>query len=204
MYSDMPITSLIEPLNIYGPWKFRDSSVARNPAIPCLACHKVHTRGFPHVSPDYSNPQGAFYLRRPSVSKVSFYNRPDKTNVFADDLPKLQLWEGERQVRVSDDPLMRNCVQCHAPNARHQAGTSDDMTPRGVHEGLTCLACHDPHSNDTRQSCIKCHPAISNCKLDVTKMNTSFANPESLNNIHLVRCTDCHTKGIRKEVKVRQ
>ena len=45
-----------------------------------------------------------------------------------------------------------------------------------------------------------CHPAISNCKLDVTKMNTSFKDPESPNNIHWVACTDCHKeKGfIRK------
>jgi hypothetical protein len=203
MFADVPITGLIEPLNIYGPWKFKDSSVARIPTIPCLACHQVHGRGYPHVSPDYSNPTGVFYMRKPSFSKVSFYNRNDKTYVFADDLPKLQLWEEERPVRVSDDPLMRNCIQCHAPNARHQAGTSDDLTPRGVHEGLTCLACHDPHSNDTRRSCIKCHPAVSNCKLDVTGMNTSFADTKSPNNIHWVSCTDCHKKGIQRETKLR-
>jgi hypothetical protein len=200
MYADVPITGLIEPLNIYGPWKFKDSSVANNPAIPCLACHQVHTRGFPHVSPDYSNPQGIFYQRKPSVLKVSFYNRHDKTHVLTENLPKLQLWEGERPVKVSDDLLMRNCIQCHAPNAQHQAGTSDDMTPRGVHEGITCLACHNPHSNDARQSCIKCHPAISNCKLDVTRMNTSFADPESPHNIHWVRCNDCHKqKGFTRK-----
>ena len=119
-------------------------------------------------------------------SKVSFYNRAEKTHILAEDFPKLELREGERPVKVSDDPLMRNCIQCHAPNARHQAGTSDDRTPRGVHEGLTCLACHDPHSNDARQSCIKCHPAISNCKQDVTAMNTCYADPKSPNNIHWV------------------
>ena len=192
MYADVAINELVEPLDIKGPWIFKDSSVAQNPTIPCLACHQVHTEGSPHISPDYSNPRGAFYQLKPSLSKAGFYNRQDKTHLLAENLPKLQLWEGERQVKVSDDPLMRNCIQCHAPNARHQAGTSDDKTPRGVHEGLTCLACHDTHSNDARQSCIKCHPAISNCKLDVTTMNTSFADPKSPNNIHWVSCTDCH------------
>jgi len=200
MYADMAINELVGPLDIKGPWEFKDSLVAQHPAIPCLACHQVHAEGFPHISPDYSNPRGAFYQRIPSPSKVSFYNRHVKTHVLAEDLPKLLLWDGDRPVGVSDDPLMRNCVQCHAPNAHHQAGTSDDRTPRGVHEGLTCLACHDPHSNDARQSCTKCHPAISNCKLDVTAMNTSFADPKSTNNIHWVGCTDCHREGIKKRI----
>jgi hypothetical protein len=202
MYSDVPITGLIEPLNMLGPWKFKDNSVALNPAIPCLACHQVHAGGFPHRRPDYSNPRGAFYMKKPSFSKVSFYNHNDRSYVLSDDLPKLQLWEGERPVKISDDPLMRNCIQCHAPDVWHQAGTGDDMAPRGVHEGLTCLACHDPHSNNSRHSCIKCHPAISNCKLDVTRMNTTFADPKSPNNIHWVSCTDCHKKGVRKEIRL--
>ncbi len=103
-------------------------------------------------------------------------------------------------MKVSDDPIMRNCVQCHAPNAIHQAGTSDDRTPRGVHEGLSCVACHELHSNDARKSCQECHPAISNCKLDVTKMNTSYADSKSPNNIHFVACTDCH-KQMKKRSK---
>ena len=87
---------------------------------------------------------------------------------------------------------MRNCIQCHAPGASHQAGTSDDRTPRGVHEGLSCLDCHETHSNDARNSCNNCHPAVSNCNQDVTKMNTSYFDPNSPNNIHWVDCIDCH------------
>ncbi len=40
------------------------------------------------------------------------------------------------------------CTQCHAPNAAHEAGSQDDRTPAGVHEGLSCIACHANHSND--------------------------------------------------------
>jgi hypothetical protein len=195
MFSDIPVKDVVEPLDKIGPWKFKNKEMLDKPVIPCMACHQVHKAGFTHLSPDYSNPRNVFYLRQPSPAKVSFYNRPDKTNVLAEDLPKLLLWEGERPVSVSDDPLMRNCVQCHAPNARHQAGTSDDRTPCGVHEGISCTTCHEPHSNDARQSCIKCHPAISNCKQDVTTMNTSFYKPNSSNNIHWVACTDCHKQG---------
>ena len=192
MYSGPDITGLVEPIDITGPWRLKDTILSLRPAIPCLACHQVHAEGSPAIRPDYANPVSIFYQRRPAVFKAGFYNRPDKIYYPAENLPGLKLWEGERQVKISDDPLMRNCVQCHAPDARHQAGTSDDRTPRGVHEGFSCLSCHDPHSNDARQSCQDCHPAISNCKLDVTTMNTTFSDPESPYNIHWVSCTDCH------------
>ena len=192
MFSDFPVQELVEPLDKTGPWALKNPEMADKPVIPCMACHQTHRKGLPNVNPDYSNPRSIFYMRQDSSEVVSFYYRPDRTSISAEYLPKLLLREGEKSVNVSDDILMRNCVQCHSPNSRHQAGTSDDRTPRGVHEGLSCTACHAAHSNDTRQSCIKCHPAISNCKLDVTKMNTTFNDPESSNNIHWVGCTDCH------------
>jgi hypothetical protein len=58
------------------------------------------------------------------------------------------------------------------------------------------MSCHDAHSNDAKQNCINCHPAISNCRLDVKKMNTTYADRNSPHNIHFVKCLDCHTKGI--------
>jgi hypothetical protein len=98
-------------------------------------------------------------------------------------------------VKISNDPDQRLCIQCHSANAFNMGGTGDDRTPRGVHEGIGCLACHDSHSNSAISSCKNCHPAISNCKLDVEKMNTTFFDKSSKNNIHFVSCTDCHTKG---------
>ncbi len=195
MFADESIGQLLEPLNRTGPWKFKDNSVGQKPVIPCLACHQIHFVGSPHQNPDYSNPQNAFYQRKVNNSVVSFYNRHEKTHISAENLPVLQLWEGERPVNIAFDPIMRNCTQCHAPNGKHQAGTSDDRTPRGVHEGFSCTTCHDPHSNDAKQSCAKCHPAISHCKIDVTTMNTSFKERESPNNIHWVSCTGCHPGG---------
>lgn len=203
MFADVNIKDLVEPLDTKGPWKLKDSQMARNPVIPCLACHQVHIEGLPRVSPDYSNPKNAFYNRKVSNSKVSFYNRQDRVKVPAEDLPKLQVWEGDRPVEVSDDVQMRNCVQCHAPNARHQAGTSDDRTPRGVHEGLSCMDCHELHSNNARRSCSNCHPAVSNCNLDITKMNTSYFDSKSPNNIHWVACIDCHREGRPEKQKTK-
>lgn len=192
MFFNGTVKDLVEPLNIEGPWKLIDHQRATMPAIPCMACHQIHQDGLPHCRPDYAGPKAIFYQKQDTFSIVGFYDRHEKNHVPITQLPQLNLWEGERKVKVSDDLIMRNCVQCHAPNARHQAGTEDDRTPRGVHEGLSCTACHELHSNNARNSCASCHPAISNCKLDVKKMNTSYANEKSANNIHFVACTDCH------------
>jgi hypothetical protein len=199
MFSDVPVEQLVEPLDIIGPWVFKIRDISDKPVIPCLACHQIHTKGMPGTNPDYSDPGKIFYSRKDSSEVVSFYYRPDKRSIPAGYLPKLTLKDGNRKINVSDDLLMRLCVQCHSPDAGHVAGSSDDRTPTGVHEGLNCTACHDVHSNDARKSCGKCHPAISNCKLDVTMMNTSYMDPESPNNIHSVSCTDCH-----KEKKMRR
>lgn len=196
MFSDVPIQDVVEPLNKTGPWKLKNPAMMDKPLIPCLTCHMVHKTGGSRFDPDYFNPQYIFYLRHLDQSKVSFYSRVERTHISAEDLPKLNVMDGDRPVKVSDDPVMRNCIQCHASNSAHMAGTSDDRTPRGVHEGISCSACHKTHSNDARESCGKCHPPVSNCKLDVTHMNTSFADPGSPHNIHFVACTDCHVAGL--------
>jgi hypothetical protein len=162
-----------------------------------MACHVVHKEGKPALRPDYAKPASVFYIRNSSNSKVSFYDRHEKVHVPSTMLPKLKLINGDKSVVVSNDDRMRNCVQCHAPNGWHEAGTSDDRTPRGVHQGLSCLACHESHSNNARNSCANCHPAISNCKLDVLAMNTTYANAKSANNIHWVSCEDCHKDDAR-------
>lgn len=195
MFYEGTVKDVVEPLNVKGPWKMKSKELESRPAIPCMACHQVHQDGLPGKKPDHSDPKTISYQNKNSVSKLSFYDRHEKVHFQVSELPKLSLKNKEQAVNVSDDPNMRNCVQCHAPNARHMAGTSDDRTPRGVHEGFSCNACHEPHSNNARNSCIKCHPAISNCKKEVTTMNTSFADPKSPNNIHFVSCTDCHHDG---------
>lgn len=199
MFYEGTIGDLVSPISVKGPWKIVNPEQSAIPVIPCFACHEIHRKGSIAPRTDYSDPGNIFY-RNPSIpSASSFYDRYEKEHIDGDNLPELKLWEGERMVKVSDDPRQRICIQCHAPNAFHQAGTSDDKTARGIHEGLSCLACHDGHSNDPRQSCVNCHPAISNCGLDVTKMNTTFADKNSPHDIHSVRCVDCHTKGIPKK-----
>jgi hypothetical protein len=77
-------------------------------------------------------------------------------------------------------------------------GSGDDRTPMGVHEGLSCISCHQGHNQNARASCKSCHPQMSHCGIDVEKMDTSFANAGSAHNIHWVKCTDCHQHGIPK------
>jgi hypothetical protein len=69
----------------------------------------------------------------------------------------------------------------------------------GVHEGISCVACHAQHGQTTNASCATCHPKMSNCGLDVEKMDTTFASTKSKHNVHWVKCADCHTKGVPKK-----
>ena len=188
---------LVKPINTKGPWKLLKNDKANQPAIPCMACHQIHSEGDSTFVPDYSNPGSIFYSKTKEFPVASFYDRHEKVYVSASLLPKLKLIKENIPVKVSDEPMMRICVQCHAPNGLHQAGTSDDRTPGGVHEGLSCISCHEPHSNNARNSCDNCHPAISNCKKDVHTMNTTYADKNSPNNIHWVACTDCHKNDNR-------
>jgi hypothetical protein len=151
------------------------------------------------VRPDYSDPAMIAARRGTRAAEVGFYDRDERMYFEASDLPELRLFHGGRSVPVAPAAAQRVCVQCHAPNAFHEAGSSDDRTPRGVHEGLSCGACHAPHSNDARGSCVNCHPQLSNCGLNVETMETTYAEPSSPHDIHFVACTDCHTREFLRE-----
>ncbi len=176
MFFDGPIEQLVGPLHTAGPWSLTDPAKAKHPTIPCLACHQVHT------------PAG-------DGSVARLYELRDRTHIAAGDLPLPVVLQGERRVRISSDPRQRLCTQCHAPAAAHQLGTGDDRTPAGVHEGLSCLDCHGTHALSARASCASCHPAKSNCGLDVGKMDTTFLVRGSRHDIHTVACRDCHPQG---------
>lgn len=197
MFYEGDISSLVEPLDISGPWSLKDPEKANHPTVPCLACHQVHGDGIPLAGMEYPGSDDAHYGRLPDHfitgnSKAGIYDRNERKFINAAHLQKPVMYDGDSLLKVSDDPLMRTCIQCHAPASWHLAGSSDDRTPKGVHEGISCLSCHDSHSNSAVNSCITCHPAISNCQLDVHTMNTTYAFKDSPNNIHFVSCADCH------------
>lgn len=189
MFYEGTMADLATPLDTAGPWRFKQPRMAARPAIPCMACHELHAPGEPFQQAAATN---APAFRRDTVA---FYVRQEKTHLAIDDLMTPRIVDKGRAVTVSSDPRQRLCMQCHAPDAFGNAGSSDDRTPTGVHEGLSCVACHAPHSNDTRGSCAQCHPARSSCGLDVTAMDTTYRSRDSRHNIHRVTCLDCHPDG---------
>lgn len=199
MFYDGDIKTLLQqPQNIGGIWKLNDMNQAAVSTIPCLSCHSVHTDNEVLGSAARLDvPQEIFYARSERNPSTAWYVRGDNRHIRTDKLMKIAMFDREKPVKVADDPATKLCIQCHSPNFKHQTGSEDDRTPTGVHEGLSCIACHAPHSNDARNSCKNCHPALSNCGLDVTKMNTTYFEANSPNNIHSVSCSSCH-KDIEK------
>jgi hypothetical protein len=201
MFYEKDILSLVEPISIKGPWHLLNPEKETHPVIPCSSCHQIHGPGTPQIAFDYRAADSVHkdgmsrddsLPKHSGYSKAGLYLRNEKIFLNASHLPKPVMWDGDIRLKVSDDPLMRLCIQCHAPTAWQQAGSADDRTPKGVHEGISCLSCHSPHSNKTATSCLSCHPAISNCGLDVITMNTTHTLRDSPNNIHSVSCGDCH------------
>ncbi len=189
------IRDLVEPLSTQSPWRLRHASLAEEPAIPCMSCHSIHRRGALHaerrLEAKVAGPRQEKH--RPSLA---FFDRRSMAPVEAALLPLPAMREGARLVKMSPDPRQALCYQCHAPLSTAQVFSGDDRTPVGVHEGISCLACHDKHRQTTRASCANCHPRLSSCGLDVEKMDTTFANRASKHNIHTVKCIDCHPKGV--------
>jgi hypothetical protein len=196
MHFEGSIRDLVAPLSAAGPWKLAVPELANRPAIPCLACHQMHREGQPlkrRPATQSPIPGPAQELHRPSLA---LFDRRELTAVPVRLLALPQMKEGARVVKMSPDARQGLCYQCHAPLASAQAGSGDDRTPLGVHEGISCLACHLKHGQQTRASCAHCHPRLSNCGRDVEKMDTTFLSEKSPRNIHFVKCLDCHPKGV--------
>ncbi|MFN7998579.1 MAG: cytochrome c3 family protein [Bryobacteraceae bacterium] len=191
------VRDLVTPVDTKGPWTMRDPRWADQPAIPCLACHEMHRHGQPlgKLAPRDQRSSAREAIHRPSLA---LFDRREMEHVANANLPVPSMLDGARPVRMSPDARQALCYQCHASLATRQVASGDDRTPMGVHEGLSCLACHEKHGQQTRASCANCHPRLSNCGIDVEKMDTTFISTKSKHNIHFVKCGDCHTKGVPK------
>jgi hypothetical protein len=198
MHFQGSIRDLVTPLNTRGPWRLLDPKLASRPAMPCVTCHQMHRHGDPLSHPQVKADDASAHeeISRPSLA---LFDRRQQDYVSLDRLPLPQMHDGARLIKISPDQRQALCYQCHAPAAGAQVGSGDDRTPIGVHEGLSCFACHEKHGQTTRASCTTCHPQLSNCGLDVEKMDTTFKSGKSPHNIHTVKCTDCHTKGVPKK-----
>lgn len=202
MYFDGGIRDLVTPVDRRGPWRLIRADLASAPSMPCLACHAMHREGQPmhRTSPEGSVEGPRQEIARPSLA---FFDRRTQRHIPIAELPVPVMMEGTRVVKMSPDRRQALCYQCHAPIANMQVGSGDDRTGIGVHEGISCLACHAQHGQKTRASCASCHPKMSNCGLDVEKMDTTFFSRNSKHNIHWVKCADCHTRGVPRKLVTR-
>lgn len=204
MYFGGSIRDLVEPQNTTGPWHLVDAHLADEPTMPCGTCHSIHSEG----GTESGDAQRISSAGDAVPVSLGFYDRRERLHFAAADLPIPQLYDEDRTLRVSQDARQAICYQCHAPRmpeagsvaAAHswgeQAGSGDDRTPMGVHEGLSCFSCHGGHDEDARASCRTCHAQMAHGGLDVERMDTTFANAASAHNIHWVKCADCHAHGI--------
>jgi len=206
MHFDGAIGDMVQPVNAQGPWHLMRPALADQPAIPCQACHQVHSKG-----EQAAKPASRLSVAGEAVhDSLAFFDRREEIHFTAASLTVPQLHDGAREVRMNQDARQAICYQCHAPRQAEagtpaalnvwgpQVGSGDDRTPMGVHEGLSCVSCHLGHNMNARASCKTCHPQMSNCGLDVEKMDTTYAGAASKHNIHWVKCTDCHQHGIPK------
>jgi len=198
MHFEGGIGDVVTPVDTKGPWKLRDPKLTEEAAIPCVACHQMHRQGSVRARQTTKslNPGPIQELYRPSLA---LFDRRELDYVSLGHLPLPEMRDGERTIKISPDIRQALCYQCHAPLATMKVGSGDDRTAVGVHEGLSCLACHQGHGEKTRGSCATCHPQLSNCGLDVEAMDTTFKSTKSLHNIHFVRCVDCHSNGVPKK-----
>jgi hypothetical protein len=136
------IRELVTPLNEKGPWQLA-KGMQDQPAIPCMACHQMHREGAPLEREPDGVASATQELNRPSLA---LYDRRARMHLAVANLTLPQMREGDRVVRMSPDPRQALCYQCHAPVAgKFQAGSGDDRTGLGVHEGMSCLSCHFKH-----------------------------------------------------------
>ena len=199
MHFQGPMRDLVTPLNTTGPWQLRNTALSEQPTIPCLTCHQIHHEGLPLQKPAgdaKETPSSQQEINRPSLG---LFDRREFRQVPVADLSLPKMLEESRVVKISPDQRQALCYQCHAPLPTAQVHSGDDRTPIGIHEGLSCMSCHGKHGMQTHASCTTCHPRLSNCGLDVEKMDTTFKNKNSKQNIHFVKCIDCHTKGIPRK-----
>lgn len=202
MHFERGINDLVAPVDRTGPWTLKRVDMAQQPSMPCLTCHQMHRKG-PVLRK--SDPKGDVPgpVQDIAPSSLAFFDRRTQQHIPAMELPMPAMLEGSRPVEMSPDRRQTICYQCHAPVFDMQVGSGDDRTAVGVHEGISCLACHAGHGQTTRASCATCHPKMSNCGLDVEKMDTTFRSAKSRHNIHWVKCVDCHGGKVPKKKAVR-
>ncbi len=115
---------------------------------------------------------------------------------YIDPAPIAPVMNGDQAIPIADTRANRVCYTCHAteqaesnlfepkkpPQGDNSAGTADDRTLMGVHQGIPCVTCHMPggsHTFNPMNACKQCHsPGSTPASLDyVTKVQSSYTDP---------------------------
>lgn len=159
MFYDNDIHTLMELDGAPADWKIKEKRQELLPTVPCLACHQIHTEN--PVSMRYVSAADSSKKTRYKNPRTALYVRADKMHLRSDKLTPVNMVKEDGEINKATDPTTLLCMQCHAPDYQHRVGSQDDRTPVGIHEGISCVACHRPHSGDTRESCIQCHSSLT-------------------------------------------
>ena len=153
MHYDGTIHDLMSLEGKVEDWHLKNASQADRPAMTCLACHQVHAeqpQNKPYVAKNEK--ERAVSLTDTRSPATALYMRSEKRHLPSDKLYRTTMFDKDSVVKVSDDPNAWLCMQCHAPNNRREVGSEDDKTPTGLYEGMSCLDCHNPHSNQLKNN----------------------------------------------------
>ncbi len=153
MHYDGNIYDLMSLEGSFENWSIKDKNQAERPAITCLSCHQIHAEQVQSIPYKLkSKDERDSLMKKTKNVATALYIRSDKRHIQAIDLYQTTILDHDSLVKVSNDPNTWLCMQCHAPNNRREAGSSDDKTPIGIYEGMSCLECHNPHSNQLKQN----------------------------------------------------
>ncbi len=150
MFYDGDIGQLMNLDGSPAEWHLKDKKQEDLPTITCLACHQVHheqEQNTPyHQLSEETRTTLAGKSKTPSTA---LYMRADKRHMPASMLLEITLASADtlNPAQTVADPNTLLCMQCHAPGNTKHLHSGDDMTPTGKFEGMSCITCHDPHSN---------------------------------------------------------
>ena len=175
MFYDGNIHDLMTLDGDHTEWSIKDEKQKSRPAVPCIACHQMHTPN--PVSERYVSMTDSTRLTIERNPITALYLRSEKMHLRSDKFTKMTMIDENGQpVETAGDPATLLCQQCHAPDYARHIGSEDDRSVIGVHAGISCIACHSPHSGATKQSCLQCHPSLTDDEIKMVYENPHLYN----------------------------
>ena len=120
MFFNGSMADLVAPLDKTGPWTLKDPAKADQPAIPCPACHHIHT-----------------LAGEKQPAKAHFYDCRENLYFPVTALPSVAFTHEGRAVQVAKDPHQRLCPSATRPAPPKATGSVPQTTahPSGCMRG---------------------------------------------------------------------